>query len=231
MSCHFSITGTQDILRQSKGVNPLMKLLTVTFIAILIAIIVYTFRWNTTPLSEEKLENDNPTHYLFDLDLMSVRKKTISGFSIDSQIENRNIFSFENHARPKFARKIMLTLETADKVLFGKDVFKNKDNKNDIFLHSFGEAITSSTYFSLGKPLLYEAQFHIHFEPKTENQTIVFINVINPVVLKGIGGYGPHGSYPGKVPVKPTTVEEYKVLRYIGYLLGKSDMPAVNYPK
>lgn len=33
-----------------------------------------------------------------------------------------------------------------------------------------------------------------------------------------------------EIPVEPTTVEEYRMLRHIGLILGEDDMPEVVFP-
>jgi len=161
----------------------------------------------------------------------SVREKLISGFSIENQIKNQNVFSFKSLSRPEYARDLTLALETKKDALFGKAVFENQETQNDIYLHTFGDPIKSHSYFALGKPLEYRVSFHIHFQSAQDGKTTILINAINPTVVKGIGGLGPHGFYLKDVPVQPTTIEEYELLKYVGYLLGEKNMPAVNYPK
>jgi len=45
-------------------------------------------------------------------------------------------------------------------------------------------------------------------------------------VINGARCCGPHGYYANDVPVEPTTIEEYKILLYIGQVLSVRDMPS-----
>ena len=206
------------------------KIFSIIIIAITL-LVAYVFRWNIVPLQKKELKKINPTSYTFSSDLKSVRYKIISGFSIENQIKNKNVFSFKSLSRPEYARDLILSMETKKDALFGKAIFENEANNSDIYLHTFGDPIKSHSYFALGKPLEYRVSFHIHFEPEQDGRTTIYINAVNPAVIKGIGGIGPHGFHSNDIPVSPTTIEEYELLRYVGYLLDEKKMLAVNYPK
>lgn len=206
------------------------KLLTIILIAIALSV-AYVLRWNIAPLQKKELKGNNPTSYTFSSDLNSIRNKLIAGFSIENQVKNTNVFAFKSLSRPRYARDVMLSLETEKDALFGKDIFKKKANHNDLYLHTFGDTITSHSYFALGKPLEYRVGFDIHFQPEPDGRTRIFVNAVNPTVIKGIGGIGAHGFYSNDIPVAPTTIEEYQLLRYIAYLLGENKMPPVHYPQ
>ena len=125
---------------------------------------------------------------------------------------------------------LTFTLETADTALFGTKIFEQHGNTIDFYLHTYGHAIKSRSYFALGESLSYVATFGVSVI--TEGQdTVVSIIAIDPSVLKGFGGIGPQGPYEAKVPVEPTTIEEYSLLLYIDNLLGVTDMPSLRLPK
>lgn len=206
------------------------KILSIFIISITL-LVGYIFRWNIAPLQKKELKNSNPTSYIFSSDLTSVRDQLISAFSTENQVKNKNIFSFKSLSRPEYARDLILTMETKKDVLFAKSIFENQVNQNDIYLHTFGDPIKSHSYYALGKPLEYRVSFHIHFQSEQEGQTAISIIAVNPTVIKGIGGLGAHGFFSKDIPVSPTTIEEYELLRYIGYLLGEKNILAANYPE
>ena len=203
----------------------------ITIIIVVTLVVTYLFRWNIVPLQKKKLKNINPTSYTFPVEIQAARETLLSGLAIKNQIENQNVFTFKSLSRPNYAENILLTVETAQDALFGEKVFQNQENQNDIFLHTFGEPMQSHSYFALGKPLEYRASFHIHFQSEQDVKTTISINTVDPSVIKGIGGIGPHGFFSKDIPVLPTTIEEYELLRYFGYLLGENNMPEVNYPE
>jgi hypothetical protein len=186
---------------------------------------------NLAPLQTRNLLKKNPTLYTFEMNIEQVRDIIISGFSIDNQIRNENVLAYHITSYPGSIIQVIFSLETKQNALFGKSVFNNPDNDNDIYLHTFGRPIISRSYYSLGKPLEYQVSFQIHLESNKPGYTTVSINAIDPRVIKGIGGFGAHGFYSNYVLVEPTTIEEYELLRYIGYLIGTKSLPAPILPK
>jgi len=203
----------------------------IVIVVIVLLGVAYVMRENLMPLQTRKLEKVNPTSQSFSLPLKEVRERLIDAFSIDSQIRNRRVFTFKGSWGSNSVRELTLSLETKEKALFGREVFEDPKNKYDIFLHMFGDPITSRTYFVSGRPLGYRASFHLHLTSETDGNTSVSVRVVRPTVIKGIGGVGPHGFYSKDVPVPPTTIEEYELLRYVGNVLGEGRMPDVQYPR
>ena len=66
------------------------------------------------------------------------------------------------------------------------------------------------------------------------SNTVVTVTASDTEVVTGTKfGFGPCGPGQGYVyeSVKPTTVEEYSILRYIGSYIGVTNMPEVIKPK
>ena len=152
----------------------------------------------------------------------------MQAFSLDHQVAN-----------PIFGRQPLqfcsaLFTETATNAVFSKQVFNDPTNSQDLFLHSLSEPVVASrVYFASGKPLPYIASFHLHLDAVNSNETLVTVKALDTEVIAGkhfgFGSCGP-GMANTYLAVKPTTVEEYTVLRYLGNFLGVTNMPAVVYP-
>lgn len=202
------------------------------------ASVAYVFRENIAPLEVRELPRKNPTSHVFETDLKTARQKIIDGFSLDSQFANREIMPFKDarysdeigsYESPKMVR-----VETADEEFMfseAEEIFKDPANQNDIYIHGWGDTIDSHSYFVLGKPLAFRIRFHIHLEADQTGKTRVSVSPVNPTVVKGISGLGPHGWVAEDVPVPPTTIEEYQLLRYVGHILGEKEMPPVIFPE
>ena len=106
-------------------------------------------------------------------------------------------------------------------------------NENDAYIHNFDEPIgPSSVYFSGTNPLLYICEFHLHIVQKTATETQVTVIPQNSEVIDGQSWWGPHGP-PANIykDVKPTTIEEYKILLELGAALGTVKMPQLLLPE
>jgi hypothetical protein len=82
--------------------------------------------------------------------------------------------------------------------------------------------------------LPFSAAFHLHLaRANSGSDTLVTVIASDTEVLNGtkfgIGSCGP-GQKWNWVKVKPTTVEEYSILTYLGRSLGMTNMPAVIMP-
>jgi len=88
--------------------------------------------------------------------------------------------------------------------------------------------VTSSfDFFSLA----FRTHFHIHREAAGDDRVKITVFPVNPVIYKVFRGISLHGAVMKKeIPVEPTTVEEYRMLRHIGLILGEDDMPEVVFP-
>jgi hypothetical protein len=179
-------------------------------------------------IQTRSLPGPNPTTYSFALPLEEVHAKALEVFSIEHQI-----------GQPVFGRyglgfKSVLSVECATDTVFGKAVFRDPANGQDIYLHSFHSPfVTSAVYCGREGGLPFIATFHLHLTGSGSG-TVVTVAASDTEVVNGTKfGIGPCG--PGQannyVRVKPTTVEEYSILRYLGSNLGVTNMPAVILPK
>ncbi len=188
------------------------------------------------PIETRKLAQKNPTSYTFDINLKELQEKIIPALQTPDFESPFPFKPYENSELTGYSD--FYICEANDDTCLGSNddefekTFKKKENENDIYYASDGMPILSSTYYALGKPLEFRMDFHIHLEEIEDNKTKVTIFPIKPVVYKGKGGRGMHGGALKKqIPVEPTTVEEYQLLRYIGFVLGEKDMPEVVLPK
>ena len=112
-------------------------------------------------------------------------------------------------------------------------LFRDPLNAHDIYLHTFHTPFAiSSVYRGRAGGLPFIATFHLHLRP-AGSSTVVTVVASDTEVVNGTKfGFGPCG--PGRgwncERVRPTTVEEYSVLRYLGRYLGITNMPAVILP-
>jgi hypothetical protein len=191
-------------------------------------VFLYVFRMDLASLSVHRLPTPNPTSYAFKVPLGEAKKKISEGFHPRTQLTSP--FYRSLGLRGGGNSYLSFKLETAESAVFSRKIFEQHGDMIDFHLHTYGTAIKSRTYFALGESLPYVATFAVSV--KTEGQhTLVSIITIDPNVLKGFGGIGLHGTYEARVPVEPTTIEEYSLLLYIGNLLGVTDMPALRLPK
>ena len=127
----------------------------------------------------------------------------------------------------------MLIAECSTNAVVGKSVFDDPANVHDIYLHSSHTPFTpSAVYRGRNGGLPFMATFHLHLA-RSGSDTIATIKASNAEVINGtkfgIGSCGP-GQHWNCVSVKPTTVEEYSILRYLGGYLGVTNMPPVILP-
>lgn len=176
----------------------------------------------TKPLSDK-----NPTSYDFPRSLPEVRQTIIDALEISNRSSVTDEF-YSSFSEDSF----YFSLETKDDPSFSREVFQDPSNINDLYLHSWGQPISfSRVYFGGGKPLKYRANFQLHLTALSGNNTKVSVIVHNPTVINGSKCCGLHGYVSNDVPVEPTTIEEYKILLFIGRLLGQQNMPPLRLPE
>jgi hypothetical protein len=202
------------------------KSLTITFAVALVAV---SCSRGVSRIQTRSLPAPNPTTYSFPKPLEEVHASALQAFSIQHQIEEP-IFGRSAgmvHLEP------ILSAECSTNAVFGKIVFDDPANAHDIYLHSFHTPIvTSSVYRGSDGGLPFIATFHVHLT-SSGSDTVATITASDTEVVNGTKfGVGPCG--PGQgwncVSVKPTTVEEYSILCYLGRYLGITNMPAVVLP-
>jgi hypothetical protein len=174
------------------------------------------------------LPHPNPTSRSFPLSVPEVRAAAMKVFSLDHQVADP-IFG---HQSIQFCSALFL--ETATNTVFGEAVFRNPANSEDLYLHSLSEPIVPSTvYVAKSGGLPFVASFHLHLEGVASNETVVTVTALDSQIIAGkhfgFGSCGP-GFANSYQSVKPTTVEEYTVLRYLGNFVGATNLPAVVYP-
>ncbi|HBX85524.1 MAG TPA: hypothetical protein DEH40_12560 [Marinilabiliales bacterium] len=129
----------------------------------------------------------------------------------------------------------MTVYKEVDRLLYDT-IFNKDENINDLVLSTrnlkHATLGYSDVYFKGKKPLLYKAEFHLHFERINDTITKIKINTINPKVVIGKQRItmASHKGYKYKT-VEPTTIEEYKILLRIGKIAGEKKMPFINLPE
>ena len=160
--------------------------------------------------SQEKLENLNPTSYVFNASVEQVKNAmNIAG----------ETYEFNG------------SLYFSDKVDYSYSyIFIDSNNINDAILYPLA-SFDSKIYFRSGKPLPYTSMaFHIHLDSISENKTNVEIFTLESKLYTfGIGAG--HLCHIWEKEVPPSTIEEYEILLIIGEQLGEQEMPACNYPE
>ena len=174
------------------------------------------------------LPGPNPTTYLFPMPLEAVYAKALEVFSIEHQVAHP-VFG-----ERRFGFESVLFAECATNAVFGESVFRDPVNAQDIYLHSFHSPVVSSAvYYGRNGGLPFIATFHLHLT-RSGSDTVVSVTASDNEVINGtkfgIGSCGP-GQANNYVRVKPTTIEEYSILCYLGRSLGVTNMPAVILPK
>ena len=176
-------------------------------------------------IETSSLPSLNPTSFSFPMSVAEVHEKALQAFSIDHQVD-----------QPIFARQAGLGFEStlfaecATNAVFGEAIFHDPSNAQDIYLHTFHTPFSvSPIYHTSQGGLPFIATFHLHLVASGTNTTVTVIASETEVINGTKFGFGPCG--PGQanvyVSVKPTTIEEYSILRY----LGVTNMPAVILPK
>ncbi len=177
------------------------------------------------PIKTKPFSQKNPTIYEFALPVSEVRGKLFTAFK-DFDLRQKLASSFDSNSR------FLVSVESREDASFSKDIFANPENNNDLYLHSFGEIIgPSPIYFGDGKPLEYRAEFQLHLTDAGNNRTKVSVITHKPTVINGSVCCSPHGYKSNDVAVEPTTIEEYKILLFIGSILGVKEMPPLKMPE
>jgi hypothetical protein len=192
-----------------------------------IAIVAMSCSHGVSRVRTRSLPSPNPTSYSFPLPLEEVHARALQVFSYEHQAD-QPIFG-----RSALVERDIFVVECATNALFGQTVFRDPANAQDIYLHTFHMPfVISSVYRGRDGGLPFIATFHLHLTTSGSN-TVVTITASDTEVVNGTKfGFGHSG--PQQVrncePVKPTTVEEYSILRYLGRFLGITNMPDVILP-
>jgi hypothetical protein len=174
-------------------------------------VLIYGFHpWFRPSVTTKKLSNPNPTSFVFTASVADVHRV------------------LKDHAV-----RCCGEVELKENAVFSRSILNMPGNENDAYIHNFHEPIgPSSVYFSGTNPLLYICEFHLHIVQKTATETQVTVIPQNSEVIDGQSWWGPHGP-PANIykDVKPTTIEEYKILLELGAALGTVKMPQLLLPE
>jgi hypothetical protein len=192
--------------------------------------IAFQFRENLAPLEVRQLAELNPISYEFRVPPDVAVQAIVQAFSDARPVSSPYYQTLPLQSSAPISKNVVYFAETRGNALFGEATFLRAGDTTDVYLHSHGEPILSSVYCVLGRRLSYRVDFSLTVRAVGEG-SLVSIEALNPRVLKGIGGFGPHGAYSAEYAVAPTTIEEYSLLLYIGHVLEALPMPAVTTPR
>ena len=198
-------------------------------IVLAVALVVVSCSHGVSRIQTRSLPSPNPTRYSFPLPLEEVHTRALQAFSREHQYKEPIFGRSASNAR----LESILSAECSTNAVSGKAVFADPANAQDIYLHSSSMPFAASAvYRGRDGGLPFIAAFHLHLTG-SGSETVVTVTASNAEVVNGtkfsIGPCGP-GQARNCVRVKPTTVEEYSILRYLGRSLGITNMPAVSLP-
>jgi hypothetical protein len=156
----------------------------------------------------------NPLEYNFNAPIKEVRKEVIEQLS-EGKYRGLPLQEGYDETEMKYFKLSELEL----------------DNRNHFFLNKSGEISTGkSEYYRsfFGKMLEVYPFYHIVLDSISENQTNLKIISVPRVIRQGIDtnhGIPIHNTW--KAKVKPFTIEEYQLIKYIGEAVGEENMPEV----
>lgn len=204
-----------------------------SIVIILMAVLrLYQFRLNLSPMQVKYLPHQNPTSWVFKATPQRVNQ--VTNYGMNKERTRSKLFLGDlglvaplSHGRMD---TVTFSIVTALKTDSGSSTLGVSANNQDDLYATGSQSITSRTYFALGEPLPYQADYHIHLDRVGSDSTLVSVSAVNPRVIKGNRGslFGVRG--PKFIPVEPTTIEEYCILLYMADLLGDTTMPALVLP-
>ena len=177
-------------------------------------------------IKTRRLSQKNPTSYVFPGPVPEVKEKILTALR-----DFPTTREFAWALSPK-NRYFLVSVRTKEDEGYIDPIFASSENHNDVYLHSWGEPIhPSDVYFGGGKPLRYRAEFQLHLTAANDNNTQISVITHKPSVINGSVCCGLHGYKSNDVAVEPTTIEEYRILQFIGRILGVNDMPSLRLPE
>jgi hypothetical protein len=174
----------------------------------------------TRPLSHK-----NPTSYVFPVPVPEARERVLAALKDDGLMQDLQAsFPMAPHS--------YFVAESREHAVFSERVFADPANRDDVYLHSYGTPVClSPVYHGGGVPLRYVAAFQLHLVAAGDGGTRVSVVTHDPKVINGSKCCGLHGYAANTVAVEPTTIEEYKILLFLGRALGEGDMPPLRLPE
>jgi hypothetical protein len=181
--------------------------------------------YNAVRMETRKLPERNPTVYQFELPLEELRARLIAGLARSQQRENP-IFG-----KAKWGWSEPIFQVEAGEVKSWPTILLLPENARDLYLHASDRIWESPIYRGPREGLPFLAAFHVHFAAISPTLTSVSVTALETKVINGqTTGMPGHGRARRTVPVAPTSIEEYVVLRYICNILGVRSMPKVILP-
>ncbi|HMJ65486.1 MAG TPA: hypothetical protein VK615_09045 [Candidatus Binatia bacterium] len=198
-------------------------------IALAVALVTVSCSHNVSRIRAHSLPSPNPTAYSFPLQLEQVYTNALQAFSIDHQVKQR---IFAKSSSP-VSLEFVLFPQSSMNAVSRKALFADPANAHDIYLDtSHTPFVVSPVYHGRYGDLPFIATFRLQLAGSASD-TLVTVTAFDTEVINGtkfgIGSCGP-GQHWNCVKVKPTTVEEYTILAYLGRYLGVSNMPPVILP-
>jgi len=198
-------------------------------ILLAVALVTVSCSHGVSRIRTHSLPRSNPTTWPFPLPVEELHAKALQAFSIEHQVKKP---IFERSASP-VTLEFALSAECTTNAVLGRAVFADPANAYDIYLHSSHTPfVISAVYRGRDGGLPFIAAFHLHLAG-TGSDTVVTVTASDAEVINGtkfgVGSCGP-GQKWNCVKVKPTTIEEYSILAYLGHYLGITNMPPVILP-
>ncbi len=205
---------------------------------ILIISISFFSCMNLVPIKKKTLINAYPTSHIFKLPVNSLKESILLSFTPEKQYNSsiyKNlifIYDYEMYGKDNIKKYLVIfSTEISTDKICSKEFFSTSGTKNDIYLHSYGQFWNSPIYYAAGKPLEFRAQFRLRLIQLDSNNTKLIVEIENPRVIKGVGGFGPHGFISNEIEVESTTIEEYCLIWYIASQIGDTTLIPINLDK
>jgi hypothetical protein len=198
-------------------------------IALAVALVTVSCSHNVSRIHTRSIPSPNPTAYSFPLPLEQVYTNALQVFSIGHQVKER---IFAKSPSP-VSLEFVLFPRCATNASYHRDLFADPANAHDIYLDtSHTPFVLSPVYHGRYGDLPFIATFRLQLASGGPD-TLVTVTATDTEVINGtkfgIGSCRP-GQHWNCVKVKPTTVEEYTILAYLGRHLGVTNMPPVILP-
>ena len=154
----------------------------------------------------------NPLSYIYHKPIESVREKVIGVFSMD-RFHSLNFIVGYDSVEQKMGN------------------LTDNENRNHYFINPFwlDSSGDAETYYNWWGKLKLIPWYHIALDSLSANQTRITIDS-DPKVEAGWKISSNHGIpyiIPWRVSVKPSTVEEYQIIKSLGDQLGEKQMPPI----
>jgi hypothetical protein len=159
------------------------------------------------------IKKQNPLSYVYNTPIFDVRENIRSIFS------NGNFHGFDFEVGYDLIEK-------------ENNKISDNQNKNHFFINRFAwisSGENSKIYYNWWGPLKLIPCYHITLDSISENKTKITIQSF-PKVIAGSDFSLNHGLpyiTSRKVDVKPSTIEEYEIIKRIGALSGEKNMPVI----